>query len=135
MTDVRCPRALIVLCGYLLAWVPLNFVALASQSLPSLADRGPWAFAEIGVGTVAAALCAGAGWMLWSRNPGGRPLALIALVVNLGVSIQGLFVSALPRNVSPGLAPVLTLLATAHALAWMLYLNRSRALGEWLDGD
>ena len=32
---------LIVLCAYLMVWVPLNFVALASQSLPSLADRGP----------------------------------------------------------------------------------------------
>ncbi len=131
--DEGFPRTLIVLCAYLLAWVPLNFAAVANQSLPSIGDRGPWAIAEIGAGTVAAALCAAAGWMLWSRNPGGRQLALIALVVDLGVSIQGFFVSALPRHTAPGAAPVLTAVLTAHALAWALYLIRSRTLRTWLD--
>jgi hypothetical protein len=135
MRDERSPRLLRVLCAYLGLWVPLNFAALASQSLPSIGARGAAAIAEIGLDAAAAGLCTAAGWMLWSRHPGGRWLAIFALAVNLAVSIQALFVSALPRNVSPGLATPLAVLATGHTLVWVIYVIRSRALGQWLDGD
>jgi hypothetical protein len=84
------------------------------------------------VNVIAAVLCAAAGRMLWSGSPSGRRFALLALIVNLAVSLQGLFGSALPRNVSPGTAPLLAVLTTVHAIGWMLYLARSRALRAWI---
>lgn len=130
--DERCPRWLLLLCAYLLAWVPFNFAALASRSLPSITDRGTAAAIELALHAVATMLCAAAGWMLWVRNAGGRRLAVVALTLNLAVSVQAFYVSTLPRDVRPGLALPSAALTAAHTAAWLLYLNRSRALHAWL---
>jgi hypothetical protein len=129
------PGWLYWLCPYLLVWVPLNFAALVNLSLPSIAERGPAAAVELAAHAAATILCAAAGWMLWVRNAGGRRLAVVALILNAVVTVQALSVSALPRDVSPGLALPLAALALLHTLGWILYLERSRALRAWLSGD
>ena len=126
------PKWLILLSAYLLVWVPLNFAALASRSLPSLASRGSAAVVELALHAAAAILCAAAGWMLRVGNVAGRRLAGVALIANAAATIQALHVSALPRDVSPGLPLPLTIVVSIHTLAWLAYLSRSRGLRRWL---
>lgn len=127
------PRLLILLCAYLTAWVPLNAAALASSSLPSLDMRGAAAAVELAAHLGSAALCAAAGWMLWNRSPAGGRLASIALCVNAAVALQGLHVSALPRDVPPGLSGPLSILTLVFTIAWLGYLQRSRRFRAWLE--
>ena len=126
------PKWLILLSAYLLVWVPLNFAALALQSFSSLDNRGSAAIAEFTLHGATAVLCAVAGWMLRVRNAAGRRLAAAALVVNAGATAQALYSSALPHDVQPGLALPLTMVTLLHALAWLVYLKRSRRLRTWL---
>lgn len=128
----RRPRWLFLLCAWLLAWVPLNFATLASRSLPSVGSRGGAAGIELAAHAAAAALCVAAGWMLWVRHAAGIGLAAAALIVNAAVTIQGLYVSALPRDVSPGLALPLALITVAYSAGWLLYLKRSQRLRVWV---
>lgn len=126
------PAWLVVLCGYLAVWIPVNFAALAMQSLPSIAGRGAAAVLELLVHGAAALFCTAAGWMLWSGHPSGAGLAQAGLAANTVVTIQALRASALPRDVPPGLAAPLAAVTIAHAAAWILYLRRSRRLRVWL---
>ena len=129
------PKWLILLSAYLLIWVPLNFAVLAIGSLPSLDERGFAAVAELALHAAAAMLCAVAGWMLRVGNVAGRRLAGVALIANAAATIQALHVSALPRDVPPGLPLPLTIVVSIHALAWLAYLNRSRDLRTWLHSN
>jgi hypothetical protein len=126
------PKWLILLSAYLLVWVPLNFAVLASRSLPSLDSRGWLAAAELAVHGAAATLCGAAGWMLRAGNAAGRRLAAAALVANAGTTIQALYSSALPRDVQPGLVLPFAVVTALHALAWLMYLKRSRRMRIWL---
>jgi hypothetical protein len=126
------PKWLILLSAYLLVWVPLNFAAIALQCFSSLDDRGSPAIAEFMLHGATTVLCAVAGWMLRVRNAAGRRLAVAALIVNAGATVQALYGSALPRDVQPGLALPLAIVTTVHALAWLVYLKRSRRLRTWL---
>jgi hypothetical protein len=126
------PKWLILLTAYLLVWVPVNFALVALQSFSSLDDRGLPAVLEFTVHSANAVLCAAAGWMLRAANPAGRRLAVAALIVNAGVTIQALYSSALPRDVQPGLALPLATVTATHALVWLAYLQRSRRLRTWL---
>jgi hypothetical protein len=126
------PPWLMLLCAYLLAWVPLNFAALATRSLSSMQSRGIAGALELAAHAASAAACAAAGWMLWVRNAAGIPFALAALALQVVVTIQALWISALPRDVPPGLALPLAIASIVHASAWMVYLNRSRRLRVWL---
>lgn len=127
------PRLVVVLCAYLAIWIPLNAAALASSALPSLGERGAFAVLELAVHVLSAALCFGAGWMLWERNPAGVGLGAVALGVHAIVTVQGLHVSTLPRDVPPGLAGPLTAGTIVFTIGWLLYLRRSRRLGAWLE--
>jgi hypothetical protein len=127
------PRLVLVLCAYLAVWIPLNAAALASSSLPSLAVRGPAAALELAVHVASAAVCFAAGWMLWNRSAAGIRFAALALCVNVVAAVQPLHVSALPRDVPPGLAWPLTVLTLVFTTAWLVYLRRSRRLHAWLE--
>jgi hypothetical protein len=126
------PKWLLLLCAYLLVWVPVNFSALAIRSLPSIGDRGGAAAIELSAHAAATALCAAAGWMLKGGNAAGVALGYAALVVNAAVTIQALFVSALPRDVAPGAAWPFALVTVAHTVIWALYISRSRRLRAWV---
>jgi len=115
----------LLLCAYLLLWVPLNFAALANRALPSIEHRGQIAIVELGAHALAAMLAAAAGWMLWVRNPAARGFAAAAVVVNALVALQTLYASALPHDISPGTAWPLGVLTVVHAAAWIVYLTRS----------
>lgn len=127
------PRPVFVLCAYLAVWIPLNAAALASSSFSSLATRGTFAALELAAHVLSAMLCAAAGWMLWGRNPVGVRFAAIALCLNAVAAVQAVHVSALARDVPPGLAWPLTVFTLVFTSAWLVYLRRSRRLRAWLE--
>ena len=128
----RRPRWLFLLCAWLLVWVPLNFAALASRSLPSVGSRDSAAVVELAAHGASTALCVAAGWMLWVGHAAGIGLAAAAVIVNAAVTIQALYMSALPRDISPGLALPLALITVAYTAGWLLYLKRSQRLRVWV---
>ena len=54
----------VLLCGYLLLWIPLGIANEVLITLPSLDMRGAPALAELAFHLVVGILCATAGWML-----------------------------------------------------------------------
>ena len=116
----------LVLCGFLLVWRPLNYAAELAGALPSLGIRGAPAIVEVIVHGFAAALAVAGGWSLWTASPHGPVLARAAVIASAVVSVQSLYWSALPSQIAPGDHLPLAVLAVAHAAAWLAYLQRSR---------
>lgn len=120
------PRALaLLLCAYLIGWVPLNFAARLLGALPSLGMRGAPAFAELAVHGAVAALCAAAGWMVWIQSPGRWPLAAAAVAAAGAATLQPLFWTVLPSSLAPGQRWPLTALVLAHAGFWLVLIARA----------
>jgi hypothetical protein len=116
----------LLLCLYLLVWVPLNYAVELLGVLPSLGVRGLPALVEIGAHGVAAAVSAAAGWMLWVRSPSAFAFAAIAVAANGIATIQSLYWSMLPRQSAPGERLPLALLTLAVTAFWLLFLRLGR---------
>lgn len=129
------PRWMLLLCAYLMVWIPFNFSALANRTLPSIDSRGLAAGFELAANAIVAIVCATAGFMLWVRNPAGAWLGRAALVLVAAITIQAVTVSTLPRDLAPGLAVPIVVVTLAHAIAWTAYINRSKRLRAWLGED
>lgn len=115
----------LLLCAYLMAWVPLGFANELLTALPSLGWRGASAIAELtfhGAGTV---LCATAGWMLHGRAPAAGAAARAAIIVSAAAALQSLFWTTLPRQVAPGERLPIAVLTCVHAGFWLLMLRRA----------
>ena len=120
------PRGLaLVLCAYLLGWVPLNFSVELLGAVPSLGMRGALAVAELAGHGLVAMLCATAGWMVWTRAPAGWPLAAAAVAAAGAATIQPLFWTALPSSLAPGERWPFTALAAAFTIFWLLLIARA----------
>jgi hypothetical protein len=131
--SVTLPKLFLVLCAYLLVWVPLNFALLAERSLPSLRVRGAAATFELLAHGMVALLCIVAGRMLWTGKRAGRWFATVALPANAAASIQSLHASALPHDVPPALVKPLMAVAVVNASLWLTYLYTSARVRGWLD--
>ena len=119
-----------LLAGVLGAWVPLNFSAELSMTLPSVGMRGGVAVLELVAHGAATALSVSAGYALWLRRPHGPMLARAALVVNTLVAVQRHYWSILPSQTIPGDELWLSIAAVLHAVAWLLFLQRSSRVRE-----
>jgi hypothetical protein len=113
----------LVLCAYLLAWVPVGFAIELFSSLPSIGRRGLLAAAELTAHALAAIACAAAGWMLLIRAPAAATAAASAVVISAVASMQSLFWSALPRNIAPGARLPLAALTCGHAVFWLVVIG------------
>ena len=115
----------LLLCVYLLAWVPFRFASEFLVTVPSLGMRGTPAVIELVVHGLVAILCATAGWMIWVRSP-AAPLAAAGAVVASGLaSIQSIFWTVLPRNLAPGEELPLSAAVGVHMLFWLVLIRRS----------
>jgi hypothetical protein len=115
-------RALL-LCGYLLLWVPLGYAVELLGAWPSLGMRGAPAALELTLHGLAAMLSATAGWMIFSRAAAGSRLAALAVVVNALALLQSLFWTVLPRNLAPGGAWPAAALAVGGAACWLVLIR------------
>ena len=120
-------RALtMLLCAYLLLWVPIGLANEIFATLPSLGMRGAPALAELAVHAAAAVLAAAAGWMLLVYAPAAQQIAQVAVAAQAALAVQSLHWTVLPRQTAPGARLPLTVLAIAHALFWVAVLRRTR---------
>jgi len=121
---------LLLLCAILLVWQPLSFAVEAASSLPNLGMRGAAGALELLAHGLVAALSVAAGIALWQSSPGGRPLAMAAILSGAVAGVQSLYWSVLPSNVFPSDRLPIATLIVAHAAAWAAYLNRSKRVRE-----
>ena len=113
----------LLLCAFLLVWVPLNFAVELATTLPSLGWRGALSIVEITVHALVAALCVAAGLALWSGTDDGA-LASAAVIAAASSAVQSLYFTSLPAQTVPGDRLPLAILNAAHAAAWVWYLRR-----------
>jgi hypothetical protein len=126
-TEWRWP--LYLLAVFLFAWEPLRVAGELTQSLSTMGMRGAPAIVELAVHLSVAAIAVAAAWSLWEGAIHGTSLAMIALALSAGVSVQSLYWSRLPHQTPPGAELPFATLAVAHASFWIAYLlavNRGR---------
>ena len=117
-----------LLSSYLLIWVPGTFAAELLTTLPSIGTRGPAAWLELAAHAVVAAACAVAGRMLRIESPSAAAFATATVMLRALVSLQSLFLTALPRDVAPGMRLPLALLECLNAVIWL-------AVIRWIAGS
>lgn len=115
-----------VLALFLFAWEPLRIAAELLQALPTLDMRGWPAIAELIGHAVAAAVCVAGALALWNGAEHGPGLAIVALALSAGVSVQSLYWTRLPSQTPPGAHLTLATIAVVHASAWIVYLSAAR---------
>jgi hypothetical protein len=113
----------LLLCVYLLLWVPLNFAVELLGVLPSLATRGPSAAAEVLFHAIVAVTCVTAGWMVWTGAPAALPMAAVAVAASGAAAMQSLFWTVLPRQLAPGERLPLAALTVVHTLFWLIWIR------------
>jgi hypothetical protein len=116
----------VLLCVYLLGWVPLNYATELLATVPSLGMRGTPAVVELVARGLVTILCATAGWMVWTSASGSWPIAMSAIVAAAAASIQSLFWTVLPRNVAPGDKWPLGAVVLVHMIFWLVLIGTAR---------
>jgi hypothetical protein len=113
----------LLLCAYLLAWVPAGLAGEVFSTIPSLSMRGAPAIVELGLHGAVAMTSATAGYMLLISAPAAVTMARAAIAANALISIQSLYWTVLPRNIAPGDSLPLLALAGVSAAFWLLLLG------------
>jgi hypothetical protein len=116
----------LLLCAYLMVWVPLTFAAELFGTLPSLAMRGVPALLELSIHAVIALFSVIGGWLVWIRPQAAWPMAGAAVVVSSAAALQSLFWTALPRNVAPGEKLPFAVLVIVNAAIWLALIGAAR---------
>jgi hypothetical protein len=119
---------LMVLCGLLIIWQPLNAGLSAASLLGSLAFRRPVVAWIVVARLLAAALGVAAGMALTSRRTGAVTLAKVSLVVSAATDLWMYFTPSFPSNLGPGETPIWVGVSLAYYAGWFTYLTRSKRL-------
>jgi hypothetical protein len=130
--DTRAAGWLLVLCGCLALWQPLNLAAAAATALAALPIRGwPLGFllmVRIGV----TALGVAAAVAIIDRRPAALALARAALVLSCATDLFVYSTSIFPNNRMPGETPLYVAWTIAFHGGWLLYLSRSKRVRKTL---
>jgi hypothetical protein len=116
----------LLLCAYLMVWVPLTFAAELFGALPSLPMRGLPAVLELSLHGVVALFTVISGWILWIRPQAAWPMAGAAVVLSSATALQSLFWTVLPRNIAPGEKLPFAALVIVHAAVWLAVIGAAR---------
>jgi len=123
ITDRDC--CLKIVAALLILWEPLRFAAEALMVLPTIMDRGALPAFELAVHGAVAAICAAAGFALWSSSPDGRRLSAIAIVAAILRTLQSLYWSVLPNNTVPGDEPLIAGVALIVGIGALVFLRQA----------
>ena len=116
---------LLLLCGLLLVWHPLNFAVAASGVLDALPLRGlPLALVLAGR-LLVMALGIAAGLALLARRPAAVTLALAAIAASAAADLFVYTTPYMPSNRLPGDTGWYIAGSLLYHTAWLLYLVRS----------
>ena len=130
--DTRAAGWLLVLCGCLALWQPLNLAVATATALAVLPIRG-WPLGlllmvRLGV----AALGVAAAAAILDRRPTALALARTALVLSCATELFVYATSIFPNNRMPGDTPLYVAWTITFHGGWLLYLSRSKRVRETL---
>jgi hypothetical protein len=121
---------LLILCGLLLAWQPINLALTMSGLVDELSRRG----AGLGMILLARLLGAGlgiaAGLALFQLKPGAVSIAKASLVFSAGVDVVVYATPYSPNNRPPGDATIILIASLIYYGIWFAYLMRSKRVRE-----
>jgi hypothetical protein len=130
--DTRTGGWLLILCGCLALWQPLNLAIAAAAALAALPIRGWPLGALLAVRVAVAALGVGAATAILDRRPTALGLARAALVLSCATELFVYSTSIFPNNRIPGDTPLYVAWTLLFHGAWLMYLSRSRRVRETL---
>jgi hypothetical protein len=117
---------LLVFCGLLLVWQPINLALTMSGLVDELATRG----AGLGIILLARLLAAGlgiaAGLALFQLKPGAVSIARASLVFSAIVDVAVYATPYSPGNRPPGDATIILVASLLYYGIWFAYLVRSK---------
>jgi hypothetical protein len=116
---------LLLLCGLLLVWHPLNFAVAAAAALNALALRGLPLALLLGGRLLVTALGIAAGLALLARRPAAVTLALVAVAASAAADLFSYTTPYMPSNRLPGQTTWFVAGSLLYHAAWLLYLVRS----------
>lgn len=116
---------LLVLCGCLAVWQPLNLAVAASAALSALPIRGWPLAAVLGARLGVTALGIGAVKAIVERRPAALGMTRLALVLSLAAELFVYASSIAPNNRVPGDTPLYVAWTIAYHGGWLAYLQRS----------
>ena len=114
---------ILLLCAYLLVWIPVGFAIELFASVSSLAMRGGVAILELAAHAAVAMFGAVAGYMLLIRAPAARGAARAAVIVAALGGIQAIYWTVLPRQLAPGEALPTLAVVCGSAVFWLFVLR------------
>jgi len=117
---------LLVLCGLLLVWQPINLAMTMSGLVDELSSRG----AGLGLILLARLLAAGlgiaAGLALFQLKPGAVSIAKASLAFSAIIDLVAYATPYSPNNRPPGDATIILIASLLYYGAWFAYLTRSK---------
>ncbi len=122
---MRARGWLLLLCGLLTVWEPVNLGLFASGILPRILDR-PAAIAILVLRLAITATGVAAGIALAMGKPHGVTLAKLVLILSIIPVVLLLFTPYFPRNHVPGSEAQILAGTLVYNVAWYVYLSRSR---------
>lgn len=128
---MRARGWLLLLCGLLTVWEPINLGLFASGVLPRILDR-PAAIAVLVLRLAVTSLGVAGGIALATGKPHGVTLTKMALALSIVPLVVSLWTPYFPRNHVPGSEAGTLIAALAYNAAWYVYLSRSQQVKRLL---
>jgi len=117
---------LLVLCGLLLVWQPIDLAMTMSGLVDELSARGTGLAMILLMRLIAAGLGIAAGLALFQLTPGAVTIAKASLVFSAIVDVIVYATPYAPHNRPPGDAAVVLAASLAYYAIWFTYLSRSK---------
>jgi len=115
---------LLVLCGLLLVWQPLNLGLTMAGLVDELSLRGPGLAVILLARLLAAGLGIAAGISLFQLAPGAVSIAKASLVFSAVVDVIVYATPYSPNNRPPGDATIILIASLVYYGGWFAYLSR-----------
>ncbi len=124
---------LLVLCGLLLVWQPLNLGLTMAGLVDELSLRGPGLAVILLARLLAAGLGIAAGISLFQLAPGAVSIAKASLVFSAVVDVIVYATPYSPNNRPPGDATIILIASLVYYGGWFAYLSRSKRVRMTFD--
>lgn len=116
---------LLVLCGVLLLWQPLNLAVAAAGAMNALAIRGPVLGLVLAGRLLVTAFGVAAGIALLGRRDAAVAMAKVSLALSAATDVFVYATPYVPSNRMPGDTPLYIAASLAFYGLWIVYLMRS----------
>jgi hypothetical protein len=117
---------LLLLCGLLLVWQPINLALTMSGLVDELSTRGPGVGLILLMRLLGAGLGIAGGLALFQVKPGAVSIAKASLIFSAIVDVVVYATPYSPNNRPPGDATIILAVSIVYYAIWFAYLARSK---------